>query len=773
MRAISPGGRLGFLLLVLGSLGLSDIAMPGSPRLAAVEPPSQTLPGTQRLTMEGDIASAMIDGIDRFLLKKIAEEQAKSLRELSDIEHFFMPEGLGEPFHRDLLGLHDPLIQDKRFLNREVFGPIAIQQPLGGVKELGMATSWQAAWANWPVYEGVEASGLVLTPKEIRFVVYLIPDAGQSPFDLCGITPDSQSSAIQLVEQGGLVVIPTVIQRQSEKRMGRADLTDQEYLYRSAFELGRHIVGYQVQEGISAFQALRKSYPDLPCFVAGWGEGGWIALHLAVEAKPTGTLISGHFGPRDEIWKEPLHRNIHGLLVHGRDAYLATSIVARGHPLVIDAVPGPEVRIMGGGAGPGVLQGPTRDAARREFDDSAKLTKVYPRATELLHFVEPSPQATAGIQPAAMERLLVASGLSWKSGLAPEPVVWQHERFQIQEAREETLKKWDRFQQRILASVHLERERYWRPLDTRSVADYERSIADYREAFRNDVIGDWKEPLLPFQARSRLAYDRPKWVGYEVMLDVFDDVFAYGVLLIPKGLDPNRKHPCVVFQHGLEGRPQDTIEGNHEAYHDVAAQLAERGYIVFAPQNPYLFEDRFRSLQRKSNALGRTLFSTIVPQHQQIVDWLQTQSQIDPQKIGFYGLSYGGKSAMRIPALVTDYCLSICSADFNDWVWKNASTESPYSYVWTPEYEIFEFGLGPRFNYLEMASLICPRPFMVERGHFDGVAPDDRVAMEYAKVKHLYAAKLGIGERTEIEWVIGPHTINGKGTLDFLDRYLK
>ncbi len=29
------------------------------------------------------------------------------------------------------------------------------------------------------------------------------------------------------------------------------------------------------------------------------------------------------------------------------------------------------------------------------------------------------------------------------------------------------------------------------------------------------------------------------------------------------------------------------------------------------------------------------------------------------------------------------------------------------------------------------------RPFMVERGHFDGVAPDEAVAYEFAKVFHL------------------------------------
>ena len=200
--------------------------------------------------------------------------------------------------------------------------------------------------------------------------------------------------------------------------------------------------------------------------------------------------------------------------------------------------------------------------------------------------------------------------------------------------------------------------------------------------------------------------------------------------------------------------------------------MCEQGFITFAPQNLYLFRDRFRTLQRKANPLGKTLYSIIVPQHQQITDWLKTQPFVDPARIGFYGLSYGGKTAMRVPALVTNYCLSICSGDFNDWVWKCASTLSPYSYVRMPEYEIFEFDLGSTFNYAEMTALIAPRPFMVERGHFDGVAPDETVAYEFAKTRFLYEARLGLRDQCAIEWFTGPHTIHGQGTFDFLHRHL-
>jgi len=311
-------------------------------------------------------------------------------------------------------------------------------------------------------------------------------------------------------------------------------------------------------------------------------------------------------------------------------------------------------------------------------------------------------------------------------------------------------------------------------LDTTSPVAYAKTVEPYREIFATQVIGRFGlEPLQP-NVRSRKVYDEPRYTGYEVVMDVFPDVIASGVLLLPKGINDGEKRPVVVCQHGLEGRPRDVADPNvqNPAYNQFALRLAGRGFITFAPQNLYLFEDRFRTLQRKANPLGKTLFSIIIPQHQQITDWLKTLPQVDPGRIAFYGLSYGGKSAMRIPPLVRNYCLSICSADFNDWVWKNASSRSPYSYLWGNEYEIFEFDLGSTFNYAEMAALIAPRPFMVERGHFDGVAPDETVAYEFAKVYHLYNARLGLGDRCTIEFFAGPHTIHGQKTFRFLHKHL-
>ena len=127
---------------------------------------------------------------------------------------------------------------------------------------------------------------------------------------------------------------------------------------------------------------------------------------------------------------------------------------------------------------------------------------------------------------------------------------------------------------------------------------------------------------------------------------------------------------------------------------------------------------------------------------------------------------------MRLTPLVQDYCLTITAGDFTDWIDKNASTLNPRSYVGTFEYEVFEWNLGNTFSYAEMAALIAPRPFMVERGHSDFVSDDGNVAWEYARVRTLYNAKLKIPDRTTIELFVGGHTVNLKGGWEFLHKHL-
>jgi len=163
--------------------------------------------------------------------------------------------------------------------------------------------------------------------------------------------------------------------------------------------------------------------------------------------------------------------------------------------------------------------------------------------------------------------------------------------------------------------------------------------------------------------------------------------------------------------------------------------LPIRVFIVYAPQNPYIFEEQYRYVQRKANPLKLSLFSFILSQHQRTLDWLSGLPFVDPSRIAYYGLSYGGKTAVRVPPLLDKYALSICSADFNEYSGKMAAIDRPDSFMYTIEHEMYEFNLANTFNYSDMVRLMAPRGFMVERGHNDSVGLDEWVAYEYEKVR--------------------------------------
>ncbi|MDA1229772.1 MAG: hypothetical protein O2856_03270 [Planctomycetota bacterium] len=761
--------RFNLSLLLLAAI---SIAATTSSVLAQEPEPSGTTP----LTIEGDLASQMVDGIDRFLLKEI--DRAAAAR----VERFAVDTSSPEAYEASLQPHRAKLakclgIRDARL----PFAAPEIIVGVGGDPVIAQSDKFTVQAIRWPVLSdpspqgaglpSIFGEGLLLTPKgDVIANVIVLPDADQMPEQMCGLAEgiaEESQVARHLAEAGCRVVVPTLISRHREKRLGRADLTNREYLHRAAFELGRTLAGYEVQMSLSIVDWFKVLSPEAPVRIFGYGEGGMLALFAGgLDTRIQATCVSGFFGPREESWKEPIDRNFAGLL-HGFGAQELAMLVAP-RILIVERSSGPVLRIEGNGGGPAELASPDSNQATEQLGEASY--RVRPGQD---HFAI-SAAGVPNIGSAPVLRYLTTGNpedfvkRAAVPFLTPMSIIARHDN----DRETRLVKQIDRHNQLLLRESPFVRKEFMAKQDTSSVEAYEKSSEAYREIFRKDVIGEFDQPLLPFNARSRKSWDTEKWTGHEVVLDVFPDVFAFGVLLLPKDLKPGEKRPVVVCQHGLEGRPTDIFQGDHAAYHDFAAKLCERGFITFSPQNPYIFQDRFRTLQRKAQPLGKSLFSIIVPQHQQIVNWLKTQPNVDGDRIAFYGLSYGGKSAMRIPALVTDYCLSICSADFNEWVLKNASTRHNFSYIWTGEYEIFEWDLGSTFNYAEMAALICPRPFMVERGHFDGVGEDDWVGYEYAKIRHLYAAKLGIGDRTEIEWFVGPHTINGQGTYSFLHKHL-
>ncbi|NMC20138.1 MAG: hypothetical protein GYA33_06920, partial [Thermogutta sp.] len=553
---------------------------------------------------------------------------------------------------------------------------------------------------------------------ESRPGVVAIPDADITPEMLTGLVegvPPECRYPARLAAAGCRVLVPMLVSREIAPR-GNVRLTHREFIYRPAYELGRHVIGYELQKILAGVDyLLAHSSPDARIGVIGWGEGGMLAMYAAaVDPRIDAACISGYFGPREGMWQEPIDRNVFARLDRFGDAEILRLLAGRG--CVVEVCRAPDFAVPPGlGGAPGRIATPDPQAAAEEWRRAEEFFSD-PAWTDRRHLVVSGDGRGRYTTAECLDRFAALLGAAESPPGEQSPQRTQEPLPDAAQRLAQQIYELDRHNQQVLARSAEVRREFLARLDRGSLENHAKTVEWYRGYFENEVVGKFADVPLPPAARSRRAYDTPTWSGYEVVIPVFDEVFAYGVLLVPKAIAAGEKRPVVVCQHGLEGRPQDTIAGDHRAYHDYAARLAEQGFVVFAPQNPYIFGDRFRSLQRKAYPLKKTLFAVIVAQHRQILRWLSGLPYVDASRIGFYGLSYGGKTAMRVPALVPEYCLSICSGDFNEWIWKNASTSSRYSYVWTGEYEIFEFDLGETFNYAEMAALIAPRPFMVERG---------------------------------------------------------
>jgi dienelactone hydrolase len=726
--------------------------------------PAQTvLPGTSPLVVRGDPATAMVEAIHAYLQRETATSAAARV----DFRNSDFAARRAE--FRRIIGAVDM---------RVPFAAPELTATTDVAAEVARAKGYRVLVVRWPVFDDVEAEGLLLEPDDApQARIVAIPDADWSPEMLAGMVPGADSPAQfarHLAENGCQVLVPVLIDRSDAwSGIAGAGMTNQphrEWIYRMAFEAGRHIIGYEVEKVLAAVDWFARE-GGAPIGIAGYGEGGLLALYAAtLDPRVQATLVSGYFQSRQELWREPIYRDVWGLHKGFDDAELTAMIAPRA--LIVEASrfpevagPPPETPDRKGAAPVGQITTPPLDSIRGEVERA--------QSGNVRLVVSGGGRGSPGSSEALLA-LLKSLGVSRSQLSTGDPPRDLRKNFDPSPRLHRQFDQLVAHTQRVIGESGEKRAVFWSKADTSSIEAWNRTKQPLRNYIWDEVIGRLPDPSAPANPRTRLIYDEPKFRGYEVMLDVWPGIFAYGILLVPKNIQPGERRPVVVCQHGLEGHARDVADPKIDSpyYHRFAVRLAEEGFVTFAPQNPYIGEDRFRSIQRQAHPLRLSLFSFILGQHQRLLEWLGGLPFVDRTRIGFYGLSYGGKTAVRVPPLLDGYALSICSADFNEWVWKTTGVDSHYSYMLTREYDMLEFNFANIVNYSGLANLMAPRPFMVERGHDDPVAPDEWVAYEYAKVRRFYD-KLAITERTEIEFFNGPHTIHGVGTFAFLRQFLR
>lgn len=241
-------------------------------------------------------------------------------------------------------------------------------------------------------------------------------------------------------------------------------------------------------------------------------------------------------------------------------------------------------------------------------------------------------------------------------------------------------------------------------------------------------------------------------------------------ILVPKGL--KGRAPAILCWYGTtSGAGKDTTVGLSggkpgtppERNRAFAVDMAEAGFVALAP-------DGLRDGERVSP--GKKPYDTTVfyAKHpdwsihgkdawdlSRAIDWLETLTFVDPEKIGMVGHSYGGHTTIFAAALEPRIKVCWANGPVSDFVghglhWAvpkgaGASQSLPALRPYLLE------GRRPPIAFYEITALIAPRPLVV------GQAVGERRPHEeenHAAVSQVYRA-LGVGDRVRYLWYPGDH----------------
>ena len=388
---INRSDRFIYWIMMSFLLHLTTASVP-----AAAEEFGPPLPGTKPLSMTGDIASELVAGVDRFLLRQIDESKAKRekhwKRDFSSHDAYHASVEPNRKRLAHILGVRDPRTPSaKRRFKRD--GEVRTSEP---ARNLGQTVRIESV--TWSAFGDVTGEGLELDPmgQDIGDII-VIPDADQTPEQLAGLAPGvppESQVARRLAESGWHVMVPALIDRTVVARNGRAKLTNREFVYRAAFELGRHVIGYEVQKVLALVDSLgANNEGERHIGVFGYGEGGAIALYAAaLDHRIGAACVSGYFDDRNEVWRQPVDRNVFGLLEQFGDAEVASLIAPR--TLIIEAAKGPEFIIPPGtGGAPGRLTTPKLETVKAEVERARQLV-ANSKPTDRINLVSSGPDGT-------------------------------------------------------------------------------------------------------------------------------------------------------------------------------------------------------------------------------------------------------------------------------------------------------------------------------------------------------------------------------------------
>lgn len=291
--------------------------------------------------------------------------------------------------------------------------------------------------------------------------------------------------------------------------------------------------------------------------------------------------------------------------------------------------------------------------------------------------------------------------------------------------------------------------------DIDSLPDWTERREEYRRQLREMLGLDPLPPRTELQPVITGRAEHPEFVVENLHFQSSPGLYVTGNLYLPRNIEG--RLPAILYVCGHGAVKKDSVSyGNKVSYQHHGAWFARHGYVCLTIDTLQLGEvegihhGTYRYgmwwwLNRGYTSAGVEAWNCM-----RALDYLETRSEVDPQRFGVTGRSGGGAYSWWIAALDERIQAAVPVAGITDL--QNHVVDGCVEGHCDCMYFVNTY----RWDYPLLAALVAPRPLLIGNTDSDGIFPLDGVVRTFEKARGVYrlhkaADKIGVAITS------GPH----------------
>lgn len=295
-----------------------------------------------------------------------------------------------------------------------------------------------------------------------------------------------------------------------------------------------------------------------------------------------------------------------------------------------------------------------------------------------------------------------------------------------------------------------------------------------------DELGPVPQPV-PLDVEITERVEEETWIREHVVFNSEAYACVAAIVLTPKALKKGERAAGILCCHGhstgkgsLIGLTEDDFKNRNNYQKTLARQLTQRGYVTISPDFRGFGERRPSSewtrgrdscncLHVGFGYLGFQLLALHIMDARRTLDYLQTRPDVDPERLGCIGVSFGGTMTMCVSALderIKAAVICCYIGTLRDMISRSSFCGA----------QILA-GLARYGDISDIASLIAPRPLLVKIAKQDPYFPYEGAISAYQEIERNYSS-IGHSDKIAKDVFEGGHEFDETGVWEWFKCWL-